>query len=217
MQTVTLEWLTQQLALGEQLLALRGTMFEPQDLPGRFGRVIKDIDRVLQPIDSAAVLAGGWAVWRHGYFARMTQDVDIVLPADKVDDFLRTASVAGFELLHAVEGRWPKVQHKATDITVDILPQGGRPGTADNLAPTLIAHPSDMGGTDARLHYITLPALVQLKLAAGRARDESDVIELLRVNPDKAAIIRDHLATIHVDYVSHFDMLAARAAKQSDH
>lgn len=33
-------------------------MHHPQDLPGRYGRVVKAVDRVLQSIHCAAVLAG---------------------------------------------------------------------------------------------------------------------------------------------------------------
>src|SRR5688572_6694075 len=107
MTPVTLEFLTDQLELGELLRAGRDAMFEPQDLPGRYGRVVAGIDRVLAAIDCPAVLGGGWAVWRHGFFGRMTQDIDIVLPADRVDDFLQTAAVSGFEILTPPAGRWP--------------------------------------------------------------------------------------------------------------
>ena len=62
MSKVTLEFLTEQLNLGEQLIAGRNSMFEPQDLPGRFGRVIREVDRVLAAIDCEAVVGGGWAV-----------------------------------------------------------------------------------------------------------------------------------------------------------
>src|SRR5262245_39405250 len=113
-------------------------MFEPQDLPGRYGRVVKAVDRLLQVLDCPSVLAGGWAVWRHGYVGRVTQDFDIVLPADRIEEFVRAAAVAGFEVLAVPEGRWPKVWHKDTDVTVDILPEEGRPGPASRPAPTTI-------------------------------------------------------------------------------
>src|SRR5205809_6886600 len=93
---VTLEFLTKQLELADQLLAGREAMLEPQDLPGRYGRVVKAIDRVLQAAGIPAVLAGGWAVWRHGFVGRITQDVDVVLPATAVEDLLRVAVLAGF-------------------------------------------------------------------------------------------------------------------------
>lgn len=99
---VTSDFLTAQLELADLLQFGRGTMLEPQDLPGRYGRVIQALDRVLHAIGCEAVVAGGWAVWRHGYVGRVTQDVDIVVPADKVDEFLRVASVSGFEVL----SRW---------------------------------------------------------------------------------------------------------------
>ena len=69
---------------------------------------------------------------------RVTQDLDIVLPADQIEDFLRVAGVCGFENLNPPEGFWPKLRHKDTDISVDILPEGGRPGTASRPAPTTI-------------------------------------------------------------------------------
>src|SRR3954447_5270279 len=117
------------LQLAEELQAGRDHMQEPQDLPGRFGRVIKALDRLLALTLSEAVVGGGWAVWRHGYVARVTHDVDIVLAANRIEEFIRVASVAGFDVLPRQPGRWPKLVHKDTGIKVDLMPEGGRPGT----------------------------------------------------------------------------------------
>jgi hypothetical protein len=217
MSGVTLEFLTEQLELADQLLFGRETMLDPQDLPGRYGRVVRAVDHLLQVMECEAVLGGGWAVWRHGFVGRITQDVDIVLPADRVEEFLRVASVAGFAVLPQPEGRWPKVRHKDTGVKVDILPEGARPGTEDDLAPTTIRHPATMGAAGSTLRYISLPALIELKLAAGRIGDEHDVVELVRSNPERIDDIRQHLSTIHPDYVAEFDQLVARARKQVDH
>lgn len=216
MNAVTLDFLTEQLELGEQLLAGRDRMFEPQDLPGRYGRVVRAIDRVLTAIGAEAVLGGGWAVWRHGFFGRMTQDIDIVLPANVVDEFLRAASVSGFEILPQPPGRWPKLLHKDTDVKVDILPEGARPGTSSHPAPTTIPHPGILGAHAGSLRYIHLPGLVELKLGAGRGRDEADVIELLRAAPEQTAAIRQHLSGVHPNYVAEFDRLLERAREQED-
>lgn len=217
MSTVTLEFLTRQLELADQLLAGRATMLEPQDLPGRYGRVVKAVDHLLQVISCPSVLGGGWAVWRHGFVGRVTEDVDIVLPADRVEEFLRVASVSGFEILPQKPGRWPKVLHKDTGVKVDILPEGERPGTASKPAPTTIRHPSAMGAEGSTLRYVRLPALIELKVAAGRVADEHDVVELVRTNPDQIDTIRQHLTTIHADYVTAFDQLVKRAQEQQDH
>src|SRR5262245_61370816 len=99
MSGVTREFLTEQLELADQLLFGRETMLEPQDLPGRYGRAVRAVDHLLQVMECEAVLGGGWAVWRHGFVGRITQAIDIVLPADRVDEFLRVAAVSGFEVL----------------------------------------------------------------------------------------------------------------------
>jgi hypothetical protein len=62
-----LEFLTERLELADQLLARRETMLTPQDLPGRYGRVVRAVDHLLQVMQCPSVLAGGWAVWRHGF------------------------------------------------------------------------------------------------------------------------------------------------------
>ncbi|MBL8794260.1 MAG: hypothetical protein JNM56_10160 [Planctomycetia bacterium] len=216
MNPVTLERLNQKLQLADQLLAGRATMLEPQDLPGRYGRVIRAVDHLLGITQIEAVLGGGWAVWFHGYAGRVTQDLDVALPADRIEEFLQSAAVSGFELLARQEGRWPKMIHKETRIQVDILPEGARPGTPSRPAPTTIPHPSRMGASIGRLRYINLPCLIELKIAAGRARDHGDIVELLRVNADQAAGIRQHLAEVHPDYVKVLDELERAAREQQD-
>src|SRR5262249_49503815 len=109
MSTVSPAFLIEQLALADQLLVGRETMLEPQDLPGRYGRVVHAVDHLLKVLDCPSVLGGGWAVWRHGFVGRVTQDLDIVLPADRIEEFVRAAAVSGFEVLAQPEGRWPKV------------------------------------------------------------------------------------------------------------
>jgi hypothetical protein len=202
--SVSLDNLTEQLELAEELRRGREAMLEPQDLPARYGRVIKAIDHVL----------GVRAVWRHGFLGRVTQDVNIALAAAEIDEFMRVAGFSGFEALPQLAGRWPKLRHKDTDIEVKILPDGGRPGTAGHQAPITIPHPSLLGAHGSTLRYIGLPALIELKLAAGRARDDSDIVELIRVG--EIEITRHYLAGVHAEYVQKFDQLVQRAREQRD-
>jgi hypothetical protein len=199
------------LGMSEALRLGREKMLEPQDLPGRFGRVIKAVDHVLTAIEAEAVLAGGWAVWRHGYEGRQTNDVDVAIAANHVDEFLRVAAVSGFQVLKVPEGRWPKIIHRDTGIEVDLLAEGARPGLSTKLAPTTIPSPREMGADGFTLVYIQLPSLVELKLAAGRPKDESDVVALIRANPECVSDVRMHLTAIHADYVAAFDRLLAIA------
>jgi hypothetical protein len=214
---IALDLLAEQLELTDALRAGEGIMFEPQDLPGRYGRVIHALDRLMETIRCEAVVAGGWAVWRHGYLGRVTQDVDIVVPADRIEELLRVAAVSGFEVASTPAGIWPKLRHKESGVSVDILPEGAIPGTPSNPAPTTIPHPSRLGARGTRLTYIDLPSLVELKLAAGRARDESDVVELLRANLEQINVIREHLAVVNERYAARCDSLLTRAQEQTDH
>jgi hypothetical protein len=191
-------------------------MFDPQDLPGRYGRVVRALDHLLETIGCEAVVAGGWAVWRHGYVGRVTEDVDIVVPAARIEELLRAASVSGFEVPGVPAGIWPKLHHKESAVNVDILPEGATPGTMSNPAPTTIPHPSRLGARQGRLGYVDLCGLVELKLAAGRARDESDVVELLRANPDQVDAVGEHLAGVNAGYLARFRELLARAREQTD-
>jgi hypothetical protein len=185
-------------------------MLEPKDLQGRYGRVVRALDQVLNTCNCEAVVGGGWAVWRHGFVGRVTQDIDIAIPAASVDNFLRAASVSGFETLSQPEGRWPKLRHRETEIEVDVLPEGGRPGTASRPAPTTIPHPKMMGAVRGILKYISLLSLIELKLAAGRLRDEADVVELLRENRDRIDELRRHLQAVHPQYADRFAELLTR-------
>ena len=127
--------------------------------------------------------------------------------SERVDEFLRAASVSGFEVMIQLEGRWPKLLHRETGIEVDILPEGGRPGTANRPAPTTIPNPAQMGAVRGTLKYMPLPCLIELKLAAGRLRDEADVVELARENQQHLTDIRQHLAAVHPQYAARFEEL----------
>ncbi len=213
---VTAQRLADQLELADLLRAGRNAMLKPQDLPGRYGRVIRALDHLLQAAGAGAVVAGGWAVWRHGYLGRVTQDVDIVVAAVAIDELMRVAAVSGFEVFPSRGGVWPKLRHKETDVSIDLLPEGATPGTASKPAPTTIPHPSRFGAEVGRLKYVDLAGLIELKLAAGRARDESDVVELVLVNPDRVDAVRQHLAAVHERYARRFDELVARAREQAE-
>src|SRR5579884_4178472 len=98
-------------------------MLEPQSLPGRYGRVVRAVDHLLTAVDCAAVVTSGWAVWRHGFVGRVTQDLDIVLPTSQLAAFLQAATLSGFIHLPQQPDRWPKLQHKDTGIEIDVLPE----------------------------------------------------------------------------------------------
>jgi hypothetical protein len=216
MSAITAEFLAQQVELADRLRAGRSQMFEPQDLPDRFGRAIRGIDQILQAMHCEAVLGGGWAVWRHGYAERLTQDLDIALPAARIDEFLKVAAVSGFEVLPQPPGRWPKLRHVESGIEVDILPEGARPGVASNPAPSVIPAPAAMGAKGFKVRYIDLSSLIELKIAAGRRKDLADVVALVKGNLDQIPSLRQHLARVHPQYAATFDQLVQSARDEEE-
>jgi hypothetical protein len=64
-----------------------------------------------------------------------------------------------------------------------------------------------MGAIRGSLKFSSLGSLVELKLAAGRLRDEADVVELARENRESLAELRRHLQQIHPQYAQRFEEL----------
>ena len=64
-----------------------------------------------------------------------------------------------------------------------------------------------MGAIRGKLRYSSLSSLIELKLAAGRLRDEADVLELARENRDQIDNIRRHLGAANSQYLDQFDEL----------
>lgn len=67
-----------------------------------------------------------------------------------------------------------------------------------------------------RAGWSTSCSLIELKLAAGRSRDETDVVELVRSDPDIESEVAEHLARVHPEYAARFRDLAARARAEQD-
>ena len=189
-------------------------MMRPSELPGRYGRVIRDLEHLLAVTETQAVVAGGWAVWSHGYVGRVTQDVDIVIPTASQDVLLRIAPICGFDVLPCEPGNWSKLVHRETSIEVDLMPEAGIPGTTTRPAPTSIRHPSEYGALPRGLRFIGLAGLFELKLAAHRAKDIADLVELIKVNPEQLEDIQLQLMQIHPGYSAELTELIQQAREE---
>lgn len=115
-------------------------------------------------------LVGGIAVIHHGY-VRTTQDIDLLLDRHEAGRVVPLLHAGGFEA-HG-ERRW---RHLSTGVTVDLL-FGGEPMPRER---DRYPFPADVGRSSRERDIVDLPALITLKLQAGRFRDEADVVELLQ-------------------------------------
>ena len=110
--------------------------------------------------------AGGLAVAAHGH-VRVTTNVDVLLTPDG---------------MKGARG----VTDARHNVPIDVLLTGDYPGDG-KPKPVRFPDPADVGVSMDDISVVSLPTLVELKLASGmsapdRLQDLADVIELIRVN-----------------------------------
>lgn len=134
----------------------------------------------LEELGIPYAIAGGLAVSAHGH-VRATTDVDVVLTADGLRRFKDAALGRGWlERFAGSRG----VRDGERRVPIDFLVSGGFPGDGK---PRGVQFPDPEGCTVTKdgKRYLTLPKLIELKLASGlsapdRLQDFADVIALVR-------------------------------------
>lgn len=163
------------------------------------GKEHQTLRRLVKRLDAAGIpyaLAGAMAVNAHGA-ERTTTDVDIILREPDLERFRREFVGDGYE---NVAGRKRRFIDVKTGTTIDVLVAGWFPGGG---APGPIAFPDPIEGSEVRerVRVLTLPQLIQLKLAARRHRDFGDVVFLISVhNLDEEFLANLH-PSVHGDFI----------------
>jgi hypothetical protein len=80
-----------------------------------------------------------------------------------------------------VRGSSRRVVDSKQGVQIDVLVTGLFPGSG-KPGPIAYPDPSDVGETISDIRFLDLATLIQLKLAAGRLKDVTDVVELIRAN-----------------------------------
>lgn len=137
-------------------------------------KLVVELQDVCKEAGVSPLLIGGLAVNHFGY-ARFTADVDLLLTreeAGRLHSVLRNRPgwkryAEGFKNTH-----W--------DVGLDFCVEGERtsPGNAE-----VFPSPRDLGMVRVRpLPVVSLAGLIALKVMSGRAKDEADVVELLKLH-----------------------------------
>ncbi|MCZ7649788.1 MAG: nucleotidyltransferase family protein [Thermoanaerobaculia bacterium] len=140
------------------------------DLPA-FDEALAALRETLGRAAVPYALVGGLAVIHHGYL-RTTRDLDLLVDRAELERALPELESAGF--LRLAEHR---LRHRATGAEVDLLFAGEarpRPGVPPYPDPRSLAR------SEREPDVVALPALVDLKLTAGRHQDLADVVALLK-------------------------------------
>ncbi len=135
-------------------------------------RLADDLARIAGELGITPLVIGGLAVNHHGYL-RLTADLEVLVS--------KAFAAALVRRLRSEPG-WKRYaegfKNTLLDVSVDICVEGER--TAPNSAETF---PSPDELETIAAHPLPVPALfelIALKVMSGRARDDADVVELLK-------------------------------------
>lgn len=127
-------------------------------------------------------IAGALSVSAHGH-VRVTQDVDVLLTPDGLRHFKQHCLGKGWvERFPGSQG----VRDTQHNVRIDFLLTGDYPGDGEPK-PVRFPDPSEVAQDVEGTSILTLPALLELKIACGmtapeRPRDFDDVIQLIQIN-----------------------------------
>jgi len=169
-----------------------GMFFQSKDpVHGALRRLVRRLDKA----GIAYCVMGAMAVNLHGA-RRTTDDVDILLTGADLERF-RQQMVPKYYT--PVEGRPRRFCERKSSILLDILVTGKYPGSG-KPGPFAFPDPAKASQETKHIKVLTLPHLVQLKLAARRYYDFGDVVQLIRVHHLDEAFLKK----IHPSVKQHF-------------
>ena len=184
--------------------AVKSTMNEQN----RFTVAFKALDQMARAYDLPIAIVGGLGAIHYGYPAT-TEDIDVAIASDQLEILLNVAAQFGFRIAWRAESGW----HTLTlgEVEIKVVPEGRR---ARNDSPTTIPGPKQLGVLRG-LDYANLEGWMELKISSGRRKDLTHVVEVLKKSDaDVVEKVRQHLATIHINYLSTFNELAIEAIQE---
>jgi Nucleotidyl transferase AbiEii toxin, Type IV TA system len=156
---------------------LEGSMHFEKD-----SAVFKSLKRITRRLDELGIpyaLVGGMAMFLHG-FRRFTEDVDILVTSDGLEKIHRQLEGLGYVPPFAGS---KQLRDTETGVRIEFLVTGGFPGDG-KPKPVVFPDPSGVVTEIEGIHVLSLPRLVELKLASGmsnprRAKDLIDVQQMI--------------------------------------
>lgn len=147
---------------------------------GSVHRTLKNICRRLDELGIDYVVAGGMAMFFHGY-RRFTEDVDLLVTREGLAAIHEQLEGRGYVRPFAAS---KNLRDADTRVKIDFLVAGQFPGDG-KPGPVAFPDPKDVGVEIDGVRILQVPRLVELKLASGRSTDRlkdlGDVQELIRI------------------------------------
>ena len=142
-------------------------------------RALHKLARLLDEAGIPYAIVGALALNEYGY-QRVTVDVDVLLTQEGLDALTARAPGQGYEKLPRSRG----LRDTEHGVPIDVIITGEYPGDG-RPKPVRFPDPAWVAVRGARVALVSLPVLIELKLASGmsaphRLRDLADVLELIR-------------------------------------
>ena len=147
------------------------------------GEVFKSLRKIARKLEDLSIpfaIAGGMALDAHG-FRRLTVDVDILVTRGGLQRIHERLEGLGY--LPPFTGS-KNLRDTETGVRIEFLIAGDYPGDG-KPKPVAFPDPAEVGVEIDGIRYLSLPALVELKLASGmtggvhRMKDLTDVVALI--------------------------------------
>ncbi len=142
---------------------------------------LEKITQRLKELNVPYAVAGGMALFFHGV-RRFTEDVDILVRREDLPEIHRHLEGLGYVPLFSGS---KNLRDAESGVRIEFLVSGDYPGD-DKPKPVAFPEPGPTSVEKDGIHWLTLSALIELKLASGmtnpaRLKDLSDVQELIRI------------------------------------
>jgi len=150
------------------------------DEQGAVQNALRKITRRLDAIGIAYAVAGGMALFAHGY-RRFTEDVDILVAKESLQAIHQALDGLGY--VPPFQGS-KNLRDAEFGVKIEFIVTGEYPGDG-KPKPVAFPEPGDVAVESDGIRYVNLPTLIELKTASGmtnpgRLRDLADVQELIK-------------------------------------
>jgi hypothetical protein len=161
-----------------QLAMREGDMFFQGE--GKVQQTLKKIAQRLQEIGVDYAIAGGMAMYTHG-FRRYTEDVDVLVTPEGLAKLHEKLDGLGY--VRPFEAS-KNLRDSETGVRIDFIVSGQYPGDG-RPGPVAFPIPSEVSIDRDGIRVVSLSRLVELKLASGQAshrlKDLGDVQQLIQL------------------------------------
>lgn len=180
-----------------------------------FRRAIDALEQLADRIDAPIALVGGLAGIHHRAVVT-TLDIDIVVPAEKLDVLLAEAPACGLTVKSKSDEGWHQLAYSdaSGSVNIEVVPPGRKSPRDPDYAP-VNPSPQELG-VEKGVGYASFAGWAAMKLVANRDKDRYHLIEALKqATQEQVAEVVQKLRPLPAVYLKEFQRLLQAAEDES--